>query len=69
MNLHAKQAPMSQLAARGKRFVKVKDSSGNEWLCPLEGLKKAADATQEKLDDCVELDVVTHTAGDIVAER
>lgn len=60
---------MSEKAARGKRFVKVKDSSGNEWLCPIDALKKAKDATQEELDDCVELDVVTHTAGDIDAER
>ena len=60
---------MVEAAALGKKFVKVKDSSGNEWLCPLEALKKANDATQEELDDCVELDVVTHTAGDIDAER
>ena len=44
---------MSEMAARGKRFVKVKDGSGNEWLCPLDALKKAKDATQEELDDCV----------------
>ena len=54
---------------RGKRFVKVKDSSGNEWLCPMDAMKNAKDATQEELDDCMELDVVTHTAGDIDAER
>jgi len=60
---------MVEAAARGKRFVKVKDSSGNEWLCPIDALKKAKDATREELDDCVELDVVTHTAGDIDAER
>jgi hypothetical protein len=60
---------MVEAAVRGKRFVKVKDGSGNEWLCPLEALKKAKDATQEELDDCVELDVVTHTGGDIDAER
>jgi len=41
----------------------MKDSAGNEWLCPLEEMKKAAEATHEKLDDCVELDGVTHTAG------
>ena len=69
LNFLAKEAPMSEMAARGKRFVKVKDSSGNEWLCPIDSLKKAKDATQEELDDCVELDVVTHTAGDIDAER
>jgi hypothetical protein len=60
---------MDKSAERGKRFVKVRDSSGNEWLCPLEALKNAKDATQEELDDCVELDVVTHTAGAIEAER
>jgi hypothetical protein len=53
----------------GKRFVKVKDGSGNEWLCPVEALKKASEATPEELDECVELDVVTHTAGQIDAER
>jgi hypothetical protein len=60
---------MVEAAARGKKFVKVKDRSGNEWLCPLDALKKAKDATQEELDDCVELDVATHTAGDIEAQR
>jgi len=53
----------------GKRFVKVKDSSGNVWLCPLEALKKASEATPEELEECVEWDVVTHTAGQIEAER
>jgi len=67
--LQAKEALMSVSAERGKRFVKVKDSSGNEWLCPLDAMKSAKDATQEELDDCVELDVVIHTAGDIDAER
>ncbi len=60
---------MSELAERGKRFVKMKDSSGHEWLCPIDALKKATDASQEELDDCVELDVVTRYAGDITAER
>jgi len=60
---------MVEAAARGKKFVKVQDSSGNEWLCPIDALKKAKDATQEELDDCVELDVVTHTGGDIEAQR
>jgi len=55
--------------ARGKRFIKLKDSSGNEWLCPLDAMKNTKDATQEELDDCVELDVVTRYAGDIEAER
>lgn len=60
---------MSVSAERGKRFVKVKDSSGNEWLCPLDAMKGAKDATQEELDNCVELDVVSRYAGDIEAQR
>jgi hypothetical protein len=69
LSLQAKEALMSVSAAREKRFVKVKDSHGNEWLCPLDAMKEVKDATQEELEDCVELDVVTHTAGDIDAER
>jgi hypothetical protein len=69
LTLQKKEALMPISTERGKRFVKVKDSSGVEWLCPLEGMKKASQATPEELDDCVELDVVTHTAGDIIAER
>jgi hypothetical protein len=60
---------MSVSAERGKRFVKVKDSHGNEWLCRLDAMKNIKDATQEERDNCVELDVVTHTAGNIDAER
>ena len=67
--LQAKAALMSVSAERGKRFVKVKDSSGNEWLCPLDVIKSVKNATQEELDDCIELDVVIHTAGGIDAER
>jgi hypothetical protein len=60
---------MSESGVRGKRFVKVKDGWGTEWLFPLDSLKKATDVTQEELDDCVELDVVTRYAGDIEANR
>jgi hypothetical protein len=69
LSLQAKEALISVAAERAKRFVKVKDSHGNEWLCPLDAIEKVKDATQEELDDCVELDVVTHTAGQIDAER
>ncbi len=56
--------------ATGKpKYVKVKDSSGTEWWCPLDALKNANEATAEELNDCVELDVVTHTAGLVEAAR
>jgi hypothetical protein len=47
--IQSKESFMAELAERGKRFVKVKDSSGVEWLCPLEGLKKATEATVEEI--------------------
>ena len=60
---------MPDAKAGAPKYVKVKDSSGNEWLCPLEALKSARKATDEELNDCVELDVVVHTAGLIDADR
>ena len=60
---------MTEKSERGKRFVKIKDSSGNEWLCPADALKSAKEATEEELNNCVEMDVVTHTASDIEVER
>lgn len=60
---------MSEQTAKLPKYVKVKDSSGNEWLCPLDALKQVSRATEEELNDCVELDVVTHTAGLIDAQR
>jgi hypothetical protein len=60
---------MAETKQSRPKYVKVKDSSGTEWLCPLDSMKKAKDATQEELDECVELDVVYHTAGQIDAER
>lgn len=60
---------MTEKTAGRPKYVKVKDRLGTEWLCPLDAMKNAKYATQEELDECVELDVVTHTAGLIDAER
>ena len=60
---------MTEQAERGKRFFKVTDEAGNEWLCPFDALKNIKDASQTELDDCVEKIVVTRYAGDIEAER
>jgi hypothetical protein len=38
---------MVDKTTQGKRFFKVKDEAGNEWLCPLEALKNIQEATQE----------------------
>ena len=56
-------------AERGKRFFRVKDDSGNEWLCPVDALKNVQEATPEELDDCVDVETVTRYAGDIEAKR
>jgi hypothetical protein len=34
---------MSDETERGKRFVRVKDAAGNDWLCPLDSLMNPVD--------------------------
>ncbi len=53
----------------GPKFVKVKDKSGNEWLCPMEGIKNVKEATQEELKNCIEFDLFTHNIGLLDVER
>lgn len=60
---------MPDAKAGAPKYVKVKDSSGNEWFCPLEALKNIKNATEAELNECVELDVVVHTGGMIDADR
>jgi hypothetical protein len=48
-----------------KKYVRLKDKSGSEFLCPLDALKSIKDATEEELAECVEGDVVGRYAGDI----
>lgn len=38
----------------GKRFVRVKDAAGNEFICPLDALKDPKHATEEELANCVD---------------
>ena len=54
-----------EAGAKIPKYLKVKDNTGNEFLCPLDALKSVKDATQEELEDCVEGDVVGRYAGDI----
>lgn len=54
-------SPTQEHAA--KHFVKLKDTSGNEWLFTLDTLKKAKNATQAELGDWVEMDIVTLLPG------
>ena len=50
---------------RGKPFVRVKDTAGNDWLCPIDALKNPKDASEEELEHCVDDATVGRYAGDI----
>jgi hypothetical protein len=50
---------MSDETERGKRFVRVKDAAGNDWLCPLDSLMNP------ELNACVDDATVGRYAGDI----
>jgi hypothetical protein len=45
---------MIEWAEAGKRFVRVKDAAGNEFICPLDALKDPKHATEEELANCVD---------------
>ena len=50
---------------RGELFVRVKDRSGEEFVCPLKALRKPKDLSPEELDQCVDSATVGRYAGDI----
>ncbi len=47
---------MPESEERKRRFVWVTDRSGNEYLCPIDALKDPKDATQEELEDCIDVE-------------
>jgi hypothetical protein len=56
---------MADKDAHRKKYVRLKDNTGSEFLCPLDALKSIKDATEEELAECVEEDVVGRYSGDI----
>jgi hypothetical protein len=54
---------------RGELFVRVKDRSGEEFVCPLKALKNPKDLNPEELDQCVDSATVGRYAGDIKVEE
>lgn len=48
-----------------KKYVRLKDASGSEFLCPLAALKSIKEATKLEIEECVEGDVVGRYSGDI----
>ena len=47
------------------RYILFKDNNGDEYLCPLDAVKKRSDLPQEKFEECVERDVVGRYSGNI----
>ena len=46
-------------------YVRVKDGSGNVFLCPIDALKDPKEATEEELENCVDDAVAERYAGEI----
>lgn len=53
---------------RGDLFVRVKDGSGEEFVCPLKALRNPKDLSPEELEQCVDSATVGRYAGDIKIE-
>ncbi|MGO9566456.1 MAG: hypothetical protein ACLP5H_02835 [Desulfomonilaceae bacterium] len=49
---------MEETKARSKNYVWVKDTAGNEFLCPMDALKKPEEATQAELKDCIDVEAL-----------
>jgi hypothetical protein len=54
---------------RGEVFVRVKDRSGEEFVCPLQALRNPKDLSPEELENCVDSATVGRYAGDIRIEE
>ena len=51
-------------------YVRVKDQTGNDFICPIESLIDPEKATDEELENCVDDGVVGRYAGNIgIAEK
>ena len=46
-------------------YVRVKDQTGNDFICPIESLIEPDKATEEELENCVDDGVVGRYAGNI----
>jgi hypothetical protein len=46
-------------------FVRVNDMAGNEFVCPIDALKKPGEVSEEELESCVDDATVGRYAGNI----
>lgn len=49
---------MANTKHNSKNYVWVKDSAGNEFLCPVDALKKSEEATEAELKDCIDVEAL-----------
>lgn len=58
------------MQGKGKEtYVKVTDSAGNEFICPIDALKDRSSASEEELENCVDDGVVGRYASNIDIEK
>ena len=55
------------MTAKDKKdtYVRVKDASGNEFICAIDALKDIKSASEDELTNCVDDGVVGRYAGNI----
>ena len=46
-------------------FVRVTDRAGNEFVCPIDALKRPGEVTEDDLENCVDDATVGRYAGNI----
>lgn len=51
-----KQPAMREHNTKTKSYVWVKDSAGNEFLCPADALKDPKESTKEELESCIDVE-------------
>jgi hypothetical protein len=49
---------MADTKGSSKNYVWVKDIAGNEFLCPVDALKKPEEATQAELKECIDVEAL-----------
>jgi hypothetical protein len=47
------------------RYVRVKDLAGNEFVCPIDALKRPGEVSEEELENCVDDATIGRYAGNI----
>ena len=47
------------------KYVRVQDSAGNAFACPLDMLRDPEDLTEEELEECVDVATIGRYAGNI----